>query len=140
MIKWPDWFFEASYGPGMPMYVNEGYTWVKCLPWCFGNFLNVQFHFLIVRSFIIISPGEDFCVNRLSSCRACYYGATERKAPKNCKRFVRRKSARTPAKAEKRVKKWGKCVKGVYDEVCSIKFGSIVVINSKCKMLHLQQL
>ena len=79
-------------------------------------------NFTSLFSLFIVSPAEDFCFNRLSSCRACYYGATEKKAPKKCKRFVKRKSARTPAKAEKRVKKWGKCVERVYDEVHSITF------------------
>ena len=71
-------------------------------------------------SFFITSPGDDTCGNRLTSCHACYYSATERQAPNKCRRLVRRKPAQNPTKALKILVKWGKCVEGAYNEVCTL--------------------
>jgi hypothetical protein len=60
--------------------------------------------------------GEDHCGNRLTSCRACYYCGTKRKAPKECRRFVKMKPTQSLAGAHSIVKRWGKCVEEAYEK------------------------
>ena len=83
-----------------------------------GRFL---FLFIVCIPFsVLFSPcsrGEDHCGNRLTSCRACYYCGTKRKAPKECRRFVKMKPTQSLAGAHSIVKRWGKCVEEAYQKV-----------------------